>query len=34
MFDSGVILKGEIRCKSLSGVKELKEEGYQNNYDF
>ena len=21
MFDSGVILKGKIRCKSLSGIK-------------
>ena len=28
MFDSGVILKGEIRCKSLSGIKGLKEAGY------
>ena len=27
MFDSGVMLKGEIRCKSLSGIKGLKEGG-------
>ena len=25
MFDSGVILKGEIRCWSLSGIKGLSE---------
>ena len=28
MFDLGVILKGEIRCKLLSGIKGLKKEGY------
>ena len=28
LFDLGVILKGEIRCKLLSGVKGLKKEGY------
>ena len=28
MFDLGVILKGEIRCKLLSGIKGLKEAGY------
>ena len=27
MFDSGVILKGEIRCWSLSGVKGLRNTG-------
>ena len=25
MFDSGVILKGKIRCKSLSGIKGLNK---------
>ena len=25
MFDSGLILKGEIRCKSLSGIKGLRQ---------
>ena len=28
MFDTGLILKGEIRCKLLSGIKGLKEEDY------
>ena len=28
LFDLGVILKGEIRCKLLSGIKGLKKEGY------
>ena len=28
MFNSGVILKGGIRCKSLSGIKGLKEDSY------
>ena len=31
MFDLGVKLKGEIRCWSLSGIKGLKEAGYQKN---
>ena len=32
MFDLGVILKGEIRCKLLSGIKGLKKEGYYKNF--
>ena len=28
VFDLGVILEGEIRCQSLSGIIGLKEAGY------
>ena len=34
IFDSGVILKGEIRCKSLSGIKGFKKAGYYKNHNF
>ena len=34
LFDSGVILKREIKCKSLLWIKGLKEEGYQKIITF